>query len=412
MTDHNQINTPVTAAERKVSIDVLRGFAVLGILIMNIQSFSMIGAAYINPAAFGEFTGVDRIIWMLSHIFADSKFLTIFSILFGAGILLITQRAEAKGQKPAGLHYRRNFWLLIIGLVHAYIFWYGDILTAYAVCGFVVYFARNFTPRRLLISGLIIISIGSGLYLLSGLSIPYWPDVSYQETLKSWQPAAEEISREIAAYSGSWLAQMEYRVPSAASMQTFLFFYMIFWRVAGLMLIGMALYKWKVLQAELPDSTYKKLLLAGFGAGLPLVIYGLIQNAAAGWSLDYSMFMGSQFNYWGSMFVSLGYISLIMLIVKSGILKKLSSALQAVGRMALTNYLLHTLVCTFIFYGHGFGFFGRTGRVMQLIIVIVIWIFQLYISPLWLRHFRFGPVEWLWRSLTYLKLQPMKISKT
>jgi len=409
MTDLNQNITPVTPAERMVSIDVLRGFAVLGILIMNIQSFSMIGAAYINPAASGEFSGIDKFIWMLSHIFADSKFMTIFSILFGAGIVLITQRAEQKGRKPAGLHYRRTFWLLIIGLVHAYIFWYGDILTAYAVCGFIVYFARNFSPKRLLISGLLIISVGSALYLLSGLSMPYWPDVSYQGTLKSWLPAAEAAAKEIAAYRGSWSAQMMYRVPSALAMQTFIFFYMIFWRVTGLMFIGMALYKWKVLQAELPDKTYKKFMLAGFSAGFLIVIYGLIKNEATGWSFDYSMFLGSQYNYWGSLLVSLGYISLIMLIVKSGIFKKFTEALQAVGRMALTNYLLHTLVCTFIFYGHGFGLFGQTGRVTQILITAVLWIFQLFISPIWLRHYKFGPVEWLWRSLTYLKLQPMRV---
>ncbi len=409
MTDSNQIIAPVTPAERMLSIDVLRGFAVLGILIMNIQSFSMIGAAYINPAASGEFSGIDKLIWMLSHIFADSKFMTIFSILFGAGIVLITQRAELKGKKPAGLHFRRTFWLLIIGLVHAYIFWYGDILVSYALCALMVYLARNFSPKRLLISGLLIIAVGSALSLLSGLSMPYWPDVSYQQTLKSWLPAAEAIEKEITAYSGSWLAQMDYRIPSALSMQTFIFFYTVFWRVTGLMLIGMALYKWKVLQAELPNKTYQILLLIGFGVGFSLVVYGLTTNAAVNWSIDYSMFLGSQYNYWGSLFVSLGYISLVMLTVKSGLFSSLTRALQAAGRMALTNYLLQTLVCTFIFYGHGFGLFGRTSRVTQIIIVFVIWIFQLILSPLWLRKFKFGPVEWLWRSLTYLKLQPMRV---
>ena len=409
MADQNQAAAPVAPSERLISIDVLRGFAVLGILIMNIQSFSMIGASYINPTAFGDFTGINKLIWVLSHLFADQKFMTIFSILFGAGIILITNKVETTGKRSAGLHYRRIFWLLIIGLIHAYIFWYGDILVAYAICGFIVYLARNLSPKTLLISGLLIVSIASALFLMSGFSMSYWPEASYQETLKSWQPTVEAIDKEIAAYAGSWLAQMDYRVPSAISMQTFLFLYMVIWRVMGLMFIGMALYKWKALQAKLSKKTYLIFLIIGFGLGFPIVGYGLMSNAAVDWSFDYSMFLGWQYNYWGSLFVSLGYISLIMLIVKSGSFSKLTGALAAVGRMALTNYLLHTLICTFIFYGHGFGLYGQVNRVMQILIMAVIWIFQLIASTLWLKYFRFGPAEWLWRSLTYLKFQPMHV---
>ena len=126
-------DSSVPTSTRIVTLDVIRGIAILGILIMNIQSFSMIGQAYVNPTAFGDLTGINKWVWILSHVFADQKFMTLFSILFGASILLITEGVERKGKSPLKVHFSRNFWLLIIGLIHAYFLWYGDILTPYAV---------------------------------------------------------------------------------------------------------------------------------------------------------------------------------------------------------------------------------------------------------------------------------------
>ena len=140
-----------------------------------------------------------------------------------------------------------------------------------------------------------------------------------------------------------------------------------------------------------------------------MAAYGLTQNLAQGWTLIYSKFgAGSLFNYWGSLLVSSGYIGVMMLISQRGIFAKAQDALAAVGRMALSNYLLHTLICTTLFFGHGFGLYGSVERTTQLLIVVAIWIVQLIVSPLWLRHFRFGPFEWLWRSLTYWQIQPMR----
>ena len=131
---------PVARKERIQSLDILRGIAILGILLMNIQSFTMPGAAYLNPFAFGDLEGLNYWVYVLGNIFADQKFITIFSILFGAGIVLVTEKAEKKTGTSTGLHYKRNFWLLIIGLLHAHLIWYGDILVAYSIGGFVVYF--------------------------------------------------------------------------------------------------------------------------------------------------------------------------------------------------------------------------------------------------------------------------------
>lgn len=401
---HNK--APISPSERILSLDVLRGFAILGILIMNIQSFSMIETAYINPAAFGDLTGLNKWVWILSHVFADSKFMTLFSILFGAGILLFANKIESKGFKPAGLHYSRTFWLLIIGLIHAYFIWYGDILVTYALCAFIIFLLRNFTPKRLLVIGIIVFLIPSLIYLFFGWSMQYWPQEAIDNSMVSWFPAQNLIDQEIAAYQGSWMDQMSHRIPAAIFLQTFIFLMWHGWRAAGLMLIGMALFKWGVLTAQKSNRFYIKLSIPGFVIGFLLVIWGIVKNFAVNWSFDFSMFLGWQFNYWGSVFVALGYIGVIMLVSKSEFFEKITRPLAAVGRTALTNYLAQTIICTLIFYGHGLGLFARVERKEQVLFIIGIWLFQLIISTAWLQRFRFGPAEWIWRSLTYRKIQP------
>jgi uncharacterized protein len=174
------------------------------------------------------------------------------------------------------------------------------------------------------------------------------------------------------------------------------------------MLVGMALLKWRVLAGQRSRRLYLALMVGGFAIGFPLIIYGAERIFAASWSFRYSVFFGYQFNYAGSLFVALGYTSMVMLICKSRRFKKLTSPLAAVGRMALTNYLLQTVICTTVFYGHGLGLFGQVERSEQMLIVFGVWALSLVASPIWLRFFRFGPAEWLWRSLTYRKLQPMR----
>ena len=399
---------PTKNAERIQALDFLRGFAILGILIMNIQSFSMIEAAYMNPSAFGDLTGLNKIIWLLSHIFADTKFITIFSILFGAGIMLFTEKAEATGKSAAGLHYRRTFWLLIIGLVHAYAFWYGDIFVTYSLCVFIAFLFRKRKAKTLLIVGIILILIPFAFYIFSGLSMPYWPKQSVTNLLRDWQPSSEMIVKEISIYQGSWLEQMERRIPSALKFQTMVFFIYTGWRTMGLILIGMALYKWGVVSAAKSKKFYTNGILIGLVIGLPVVIYGMTTNVSAGFDVKYSMFLGSLFNYAGGIFIAAAYICIIMIASKSGHVGFFKKSFAGIGRTALTNYLLQTFICTTLFYGHGFGLFGQVERWMQFILVILIWIFQIMLTKFWISRFKFGPVEWLWRSLTYLKLQPIK----
>ena len=399
---------PTLQSERIVSLDVLRGFAILGILLMNIQHFSMITAAYMNPLAYGDITGANKWVYMLSHVLGDMKFWTLFSIMFGAGIILFTDRLKEKGIKSLGLHYRRSLWLLVIGLAHAYLLWYGDILVAYAVSAFWVVLLRKNKPTSLALIGLGFFSVASILYLLSGLSIPFMPEENKVEMLQSWLPDLEHINKNLEAYRGSWSEQMPHRAETSLMMQTMVFLIQVGWRSGGLMLLGMALYKWGILSAEKSKAFYLKMTALCLITGFALVIYGMKTNFDAGFSLEYSMFYGSQFNYWGSVLVSLGYIGLVMLCVKINLLSWLKNSLKAVGQMALTNYLLQTIICTTIFYGHGFGFYGSVERTGQILIVFGIWIFQMIISPIWMKYFRFGPFEWLWRSLTYWQFQPIK----
>ena len=150
---------PIGGSQRILSLDVLRGVAVLGILVMNIQCFAMIMAAYINPTTYGSLEGVNGWVWYLGHLFADMKFMTIFSMLFGAGVIVMTSRREAAGQGSAGVHYRRMAWLLVFGLVHAHLLWYGDILYHYAMCGFVLYLFRKAPPWLLIALGLVATSV-------------------------------------------------------------------------------------------------------------------------------------------------------------------------------------------------------------------------------------------------------------
>ena len=403
--------SPIAPWQRIISIDVLRGFAVLGILIMNIQCFSMIFSAYDNPTVYGDLTGINKWVWMLSHIIADQKFMSIFSILFGAGIILMTDNLEKKGLHSTGLHYRRMMWLLIFGLLHAYLLWFGDILVSYALVGMIAYLFRKKTPKTLLIVGISLIVVPFLLSLFFNWSMSYWPEESIRDTLEKWQPDKEIIEHNILIYRGSWTDQMENRIPIALMIQTLVFFMYSLWRVCGLMLIGMALYKLKVLSASRSSKFYLWFLIIGFLVGYFLVITGMIKNFSAGWTMEYSMFGGKLFNYWGSIFVSFGYIGLVMLFCKSNLFSGFKKLLAAVGRMAFTNYILQTLICTTIFYGHGFGFYGKVERGGQILIVFGVWIFSVLLSYYWLKYFRFGPLEWLWRSLSYMKFQPIKLDR-
>ena len=398
---------PVAAGARIDAIDVLRGFALLGILVMNVQAFAMPGAAYFNPTAYGDLEGANLHVWLAGRMLADQKFMTIFSMLFGAGIALMAGRAEARGDaRPA--HYRRMAWLAVIGLLHAHLLWAGDILFLYAVCGMLVYPLRRQPPGRLLVLGAASLAVASVWSVGTGLSLPYWSEAE-RAALEAdlWRPTPARIEAELAAYRGGWLAQQPVRSAGALLFETLLLITWGLWRAGGLMLIGMALFRRDVFSARRSPRFYAALIAVAAAVGLPLQAWGIALDFERGWTL-WSFFLGVQLNYWPSIAVGLGYVGGVMLACRTAALRRFTRPFAAVGRTALTNYLLQTLLCTTVFYGHGLGWFGSVDRLGQMGVAAGVWAVQLVVSPLWLRRFRFGPAEWAWRSLTYGTRLPIR----
>lgn len=398
--NHTKI-LPLNKAQRIVSLDLLRGVAVLGILLMNIQHFSMPLAAYINPTAFGDFTGLNKWVWIISDLLAHSKFMSIFSILFGAGVLLFSLRAEQKGFNSAALHYRRMGWLLLFGLMHGYLLWSGDILVTYSLCGMLIFLFRNKRPVILLRLALGFFLVPIVINLFFAWSIPHWSPEVVESTMASWMPENQIIQHYLDVYRSGWVEQMELRIQGTMFMQTGYFFMSTFWRVMAMMLLGMALYKWGILSAERSRAFYRKLAITGLVHGFLLTAAGIYLNFSNQWTMEFSMFIGVQFNYLGSVGTALGYVALVMLISQSSRFGRCINVLSTVGRMAFTNYILMTLLATFIFYGHGLGLYGSVERKYQMLFTLCIWIPIFIISPLWLKRFRFGPLERIWRGLTY-----------
>jgi uncharacterized protein len=391
------------------SLDVLRGVAILGILLMNIQSFSMIHAAYMNPTAYGDMTSWwNYAFWFFGYVFVEREFLELFAMLFGAGLVMMTARCDAAGLGSARMHYRRMVLLLVLGVLHAHLLWFGDILYAYAVCGMIVFLLRRRGPALLIVLGTLIIAVPSVLYGLLTVLIGFMDAETLQSFTENFKPPPELVAEEVAAYRGGWLEQMEFRTRTALFYQTWGFLGAASWRAAGSMCIGMALAKLDVFTAKRSSKAYLLMVVLGLLVGLPVLLYGVHANERVDWEATFSAATGMQYNYWGSLPVVFVWIGLVMLVCKHGVLLVLQRWLAAAGQLALSNYLLQTVICTTIFYGHGFGLFGKVERGVQFLIVLAVWVVQLALSSLWLRYFHFGPIEWLWRAVTYLEFPPMR----
>jgi uncharacterized protein len=393
---------PIDLKNRIHSLDLLRGFAVLGILIMNITSFSQISMAYMNPTIGAGLEGYNQYFHGFNYIFADTRFMSIFSMLFGAGVVLFTQRIEAKGKRVAALHYKRMFWLLLFGLIHAYFIWVGDILVTYAICGSLVFFFRKKSIRTLFIIAVILFLIPISLKFMTYYGMPA---DALESTFAFFHPSAEQIASQTQAMRGSYLEQMPLRVEDAIQIQTLVFMIEMFWRASAMMLLGMILYRKGILSAEKSTAYYKKLMWVGFVPGLILSGIGLSQVYASEWNAAYVMNIGANYKFVSGLFMALGYIGLVIWCYKKGIFKKFQNRLRATGRMAFTNYIGMSVICTLLFNGHGLGLFGTLDRLQQFLIVISVWVLILIISPLVLKNYRLGPLEWLWRKLTYFSLK-------
>ncbi len=428
---------PVRPEERVSSVDVLRGVALLGILAMNIASFGAPGSVYSNPQAGRDDWGLNDFLWTFNHLIFDTKMMSLFSMLFGAGLVLMGDRADAKGRKFAWFYYRRVLWLLAIGLAHAYLIWTGDILVLYAQCGLLLYPLRKLAPHRLLILGicleLMMIPIFQGVLISiefmkdtaarvetmekAGEAVPKWRKKVGDFYKKSVEPnmkpnyarANQARDEELRAYRGNYGQIVSHRAGGLFMEHTIGFILGGWWFVGGRMLIGMAMMKLGVFAASRSRSFYLGMMALGYGLGMPLVIADTVLLYKHHFGGEHMMRGGFYLNFYGGLLVALGHAALVMLVYQSGRLKWLTRRLAAVGRMALSNYLFDSILCTFIFYGYGLSLFGMLDRAGLYAIVIAIWTFQLIISPIWLEQYRFGPAEWVWRSLTYWKPQPMRV---
>ncbi len=426
------VSAPVSLGERIVAIDTLRGVAVLGILVMNIYAFAMPFIAYMNPTVMGGLEWYNIGTWIVTHIFFDQKFMTIFSMLFGAGLVVMWQRAEARKAKFGRIYFRRQFWLLLIGAAHGYLLWMGDILFHYALMGMFVYLFRKRQPRTLIIVGCALLPVallatyGGALFMeqMQGEMTQIEQVLEEGEELteeqnrikEQWDasrpfmaPTDEDLRKDVDAYRGDYAGILEFRAPVVASMQIQNTFAYILWRVGGLMLIGMAFMKLGILSGDRDAIFYKRMLAIGYGFGLPVMFFSAYDLYSHQFDSMHLFRTGMISNYVGSLFVALGHIAAVMLIVKAGMLSGLMARFSAVGRMALTNYLLHSIILTTVFYGYGFGLYGEVPRLTQMLFVVLVIGFQMIFSPWWLSRYRFGPAEWLWRSLTYWKRQPMRV---
>jgi uncharacterized protein len=426
---------PVSSTERYFTVDVLRGFALLGILAMNITLFGWPWSAYSNPLRSGG-SSLDKGVWFFNHLIFEDKMMSIFSMLFGAGLVLMDQRAEARGARIRGVYYRRVLVLLAIGLVHSYLIWVGDILVLYAQCGLLLYFFRNLRPPTLIMCGILALLVMVPIFLgLASMGDSMKavakkveaqkkagekPDPRDEKTAETWNkglskymaPTLEQDEKawdeEMKAYRGNYRGIVKFRAGLLIILQTFgTFMFGMLFMAIGRMLIGMGLMKLGVFSGERSRGFYIGMVMIGYGIGLPLMVFDALELMRHQFSRDYAMHGGKFYNSYGSIVVALGHVGMLILIVKSGALAWLTRRLAAVGRMALSNYLTHSIVCSTLFYGYGFGLYGHVPRIGLAGIVLTIWIAQLLISPIWLKHFRFGPAEWLWRSLTYGHPQPM-----
>ena len=415
--------------DRIESLDVLRGFALLGILLVNIVAFGLVSSAFLDPGIYlTPIGGIDYIVWAFIELSSEGAMRTLFSILFGAGVVLFVTGSTAKS---GWLHYRRNFWLLVFGLINAYIFlWPGDILVTYALSGFVLWFVRNWKARSLLILATFLILIGSLQNFATKSTLEIARDAA--EEMKISISKGEEFSEETAAWAQGWIdyeednqaeidnipnevkkrtssysSAYEYNLEKANEMIYFVLPFFLFLDALMMMVIGMALFKLGVLDGGRDIKFYIRMMCVGFLTGISINAYEVLLITNSNMDIiETNPYFRFTYHF-GRLFMGLGYLGLVILLIKIEKLESLRFRLACVGRMALTNYLMHSVIALFIFTGAGLGLLGKFSWSQLYLFVLLIWVIQLYISPLWLKYFYFGPVEWLWRLLTYLKIPKM-----
>jgi uncharacterized protein len=409
-------DTVEATSNRLVTLDALRGFAVMGILAMNIVAFAMPEMAYVSPKAYGGETPSDVAAWALGFLLFDGKMRGLFSILFGASMLLIVDRAEASGQNPGAVHYRRMAWLAVFGLCHYFFIWWGDILFLYAAVGCIAFRFRNWEPRRLIkwalglfTLGVVLTSLffGAQLAVASAADDPASPMAEAGRDIRGEYAEIDgEVTEELALYRGPYLPILDERLGSAAN--PFVGVLMTMLETLPLMMLGMALFRNGFLTGAWATADYRRMARRWLPPGVLLtLLVGWFQ-----WRSGFDYLVGvNAFMAWagpGRLMMTIAYAALLVLLIQRASATALIVRVAAAGRAAFSNYLGTSIVMTTIFYGYGIGLFGDVGRWTLYLFCAGMWVIMLLWSKPWLERFRYGPLEWLWRSLARGSLQPMR----
>jgi uncharacterized protein len=427
---------PVSQSERIGIIDSLRGFAILGILLMNIPFFGLPEPATYNPQAMHEVGTIDEKFWYVITLVFDGTQRAIFGMLFGAGVLLFLSRVQKRssGMAPADYLVRRQLWLVVFGLVDGYLLlWSGDILFVYGIAGIILYAFRQMSPKSLLVAAGICLVLMTArenvnLYRLKA-DIVRGEEVAKMDTTKvklteqqqeklaamrdlkeKWDTAGvqKEMAKNLRQIRGDYPTLYRNISEETLNVEILAGYYWI-WDSLLFMFIGMAFFKTGVLMGSSSPRVYWWLAVVGLGAGI-LFTYTYLEPEIRLKYDFYQYYKQVHFDHYeiGRALRSLGILGLILLLFKSGWFKGLFALMRPVGQMAFTNYLMQSILCGIFFYGIGMGMFGKLERHQIYYVVGVVWILEIVWSHLWLRWFRMGPFEWVWRSLTYWKRQPMK----
>jgi uncharacterized protein len=409
---------PDMPARRIVTLDIVRGIAVMGILAMNIVAFSMPFTAYMNPTAFGLESQADLGSWVFSFIFIDGKMRGLFSFLFGASTLLVIERAEASGESPARIHYMRMIWLLVFGLLHYYFIWFGDILALYAQTGLSLYFFRNLSVRALVKWGVGLILVEFALFASVAVGAWYLSTHATQpgapaDLVAQWREMQEgfapltgtALTQKLGLFHGPYEGLVHLRLVKHW-LQPFTGTPLFLAETLGYMVLGMAALKSGFFRGNWAPARYTRIALIGFGIGVPA--YALLA-----WLQIRDNFSTPAIFTYGLAATALlrpvrivANASLIILLTRHG--GGLVPRIAAAGRAAFTNYLGTSILMTSLFYGYGIDLYGSFSRIELWLVVIAMWVLMLLWSKPWLDHFNYGPFEWLWRSLARWELQPMR----
>jgi uncharacterized protein len=417
-TDDPQIST--MTADRIATIDVVRGVAVMGILLMNIVAFGLPMDAYLNPTTFGNEGPADLIAWAVNYVLADGKFRALFTMLFGASTVLIADRADASEHGPGAVatHYRRMGWLFVIGMAHAWGIWFGDILVQYSIAGMLGFLLWR-APRRALWT-----TVVAMLALQSAANIGRYADLAILQSaanapnasadaIAKWQGrVAEErgdpaaTKREIAGYRGNVASIFETRARATTFFQTVVV-PLSMPEVLGFLALGILFFRNGFLTGAWRTRGYAMTIALGYGIGIPVMAM-LASHISANAFDPAAMAFGDAIGLLPRPFVALAHAAGIILLVKSGPSGALLARIEAAGRMALSNYLGTSIIATTLFYGYGFSLFATFSRAELYGIVLAIWLLILLWSKPWLARFHYGPAEWLWRSLAKWEWQAFR----